>query len=986
MNHQNIFPVYTPRQAEEDKIRDLILDVQRDGVSRALLLYGDGGVGKSYLLRNLSRRLQLKEVVYVGPIDIDDSEYWSITNLSRHIAEGLGQGDYFQEYKNSLVKMPKIEKAKIGHETVLAHLRKTKDIFVEDYQDFIERSEFTSILIFDTIESIRGTDTLNRLLLWLKKLPQTVIVLAGRPIGNRNDPVERELDEHPKLDYRHLVLGKFSREESLRYLEESPVIEVLEEEEKERLALMSKGHPLWLALSIYYLSTIGIPEEVEQLDIKASETKWPYQNGALHDAYLRRLVIPYQESDFWHEAIFRLGIVRRRVSKDLWKQLMSDRALPLDIPTWDDAWQELLQFPWVRPRANSKYVTLQDVLAEELARRIIPYRDFEKEQRTAMWQKAIIDYSEQIVEQEIDIQRKKEVLDKVLADIRSEEIQAGLLNQVFDLDKESFDLFLLQTTQLYYLMLCDYKEGSHRFLELFKQADQHHQIRFMELLWAEIQRFLPGERVFDPLEDIIKLEIQSFHNWYQKHPEIQFEIITRAAKYLYEIGRPDQSVRLLNSLWDICQGNLEWEYHILHLRGNAGVRQPGYVKDAREDFEGALERTRNPKASTKLKLLEGEALTELGYYCRNTGDWHKAGDWYLEALRRTPLREDTVEELAVIQSQYAYVQALRGLYQDAHDLVDSALEIRQALAEPRFVGMALSVKGEVFRYERRFAQAWEVYDEAEKIFSTLNNWGWLGLVRQEMAICLFQAHQAEVVFPGHENVADMRSHARELAEDALDYCREYSRRSYPSALNRTGRILGIGFEDYEQGLKYLAEGIEEAKAMADGWFWFANLIEYTELCYKAWEAFKDEKYLGWIGEKGFEIKHVYQEYQFSDLRGRWKILQGQLKVQRALQNSGDEKFDLLNQALEHFTIGYPLIAFGYVGSHGASALGHEFDRLADVLRKLDIETRVQWFEYLDGAWSQRTESVSKDRQEASLLASLNRIYLKLQILPEKKRV
>lgn len=1000
MIHENIFPNYTPRQFEEDKIKNQILKVQQDGISRAILIYGDGGVGKSFLLRNLSVRLDLKNIIFLGPVDIDDAEYWSITNLNRSIAGELSKNKYFKKYTSFLAKTPEVEQEKMGHETVLAHLRKGNAVFLDDYQEFIDNSKLTPIIILDTLESIRGTDTLTRLLIWLKKLPGTQLILAGRPVKiDRKDPVVVELSDKPKLEYIHLLLNAFSREECLQYLKASKVTKKLDDEEIGRIALMSKGHPLWLALSLYYLEQKGVPEEIEKLNIRSKDTKWPYRNGALHDAYLRRLVIPYLESEFWHEAIFRLGIVRRRVSKELWKQLMIDQKLPPDIHSWDQAWKKLLEFPWIRPRANRNFVTLQDALAEEMARRIIPFRDFDKAKRRKMWQSAVQDYQNQINKQKKDIAEKRVWLDNNLAEKPTTKFQVEILDQVLELDKSNLDLFLLQTTQMYYQMLCNFKAGCNQFIILFDVANNLHQFRFVELLWAEMQRFLPGESVFDPLEDIVKPEIKGFQQWYQENPEFQFKVITRVAKYLYEIGQAAQSEALLHSLWENCQGDLEQEYQILLLRGNAKVRFPGHARSAQADFEGALDRTRNPQAPTKIKRLEGKALSELGYYHRNMGEWHAASEAYMEALRKILLGEEqindeqpnlneeieTAKEIAGVQSQYAYVQALRGLYQDAHEMVDSALEIRKALDESSYVGMALSVKGEIFRYERRFYQAWQTYQDAEEIFEQIDNWGWLGLIRQQMAICLFQAYNTAELFPGHKNLGNMLTEAKDIAENALDFCQEYSRRSYPSALNRAGRIIGIGFKDYDQGLLLLDEGIDEAKAMADGWFWFANLIEYSELCFLAWEESKDEKYLNLIHNKEEETKQVYLQYQFSDLRGRWEILQGQLKVHAALQGDSLKKKDLLlNQAQIHFSTGYPLIAFGYVGSHGAIALHSEFTKLELLLKKLDNSTRKQWFTQLNKAWSQKTEGVVKDRQESSLLASLNRLYVKLQLTQKMK--
>ena len=119
--------------------------------------------------------------------------------------------------------------------------------------------------------------------------------------------------------------------------------------------------------------------------------------------------------------------------------------------------------------------------------------------------------------------------------------------------------------------------------------------------------------------------------------------------------------------------------------------------------------------------------------------------------------------------------------------------------------------------------------QAEQIFQEQRNWSWLGLIYQEQAICLFQATQDGVnLAPGKDPIEQ----AKRLITLALDICRDQAVRYYPSALNRAGRIFGQ--DDFDAGLRYLADGIDQARRLSDGWFWFANLIEYVELSYRAW--------------------------------------------------------------------------------------------------------------------------------------------------------
>ncbi len=194
-------------------------------------------------------------------------------------------------------------------------------------------------------------------------------------------------------------------------------------------------------------------------------------------------------------------------------------------------------------------------------------------------------------------------------------------------------------------------------------------------------------------------------------------------------------------------------------------------------------------------------------------------------------------------------------------------------------------------------------------------------------------------------------------------CRDLAIRGYPSALNRAGRIFGQ--EDIEAGLKYLAEGIDSARQLSDGWFWFANLIEHVELCYRAWEETGQQAYLDQILSRRPEIAVASEEFEFPDLRGRWKILQGYLRIGE-WRISGDASS--LDAALEFFKVGFAEIAQQHVGSSGAAAIPGVFGKFATMVWGLPDPIRAQWQEELRRSWS-------GDSQGATLLlARLEELY------------
>ena len=116
---------------------------------------------------------------------------------------------------------------------------------------------------------------------------------------------------------------------------------------------------------------------------------------------------------------------------------------------------------------------------------------------------------------------------------------------------------------------------------------------------------------------------------------------------------------------------------------------------------------------------------------------------------------------------------------------------------------------------------------AEQLLQGRRYWNWLGLIYQEQAICLYQAAHDDI-----QLTSNPFEDSKELIKKSLDICLGHAIRGYPSALNRAGRIFGR--ENPEEGLRYLKLGISEARRLADGWFWFANIVEYAELHYRAW--------------------------------------------------------------------------------------------------------------------------------------------------------
>jgi tetratricopeptide (TPR) repeat protein len=958
------------KRAEEEAINRQLELVRADQQSRVVILNGPGGVGKTSLVRQMRRDNLDAQTIWLEPIDVDDPDCWLLSNLEQRVADQTDPGNtYFADYRRRLSELPSSTHSDISHETIVSYLGRLQKLFAACYGTYVSTERKTVVIIFDTVETIRGTNLLLTLTQWMKTLPaSTLFILSGRPPADdrgQPDQIVAELESpYQGMPCQRIDVDSFSHPAARDYIRYSGISNDLIDDEEESLVLLSRGHPLWLAFMIDYLRHEGMPPEATDNTLAYLQQHLPYdglmsaEGERLHEAFLRRLVAPYREAGFWREAVKRLAVVRQPVARDVWQRLMSDCALPSDMASMGEAWEALLRLPWIRPRGNHQFVTLHDAVAEEFAKRLFPLHDQHGGWRHGIWRQALEIYGSLADEAAEKVQPALAALDAELRRFESgsdegpaaASVERSLMDRSVQLDADTRKLDQLRAISLYYLFLTNYEDGCTRLLASFAEAERQHDSFFQDLLVLYLQRFLPGGTSSDAFNDVIKTKLDTFRDWLRNdRRDLYVALGIMVARYLVESSQSLEALKFLDEM--PTEAASVRQLHDVHiLRGNACLRLPGKVKDGLAYFEEAIRHAEELSTPDRHKLI-AEAYKERGFYYRNTGQWKGADASYGHAWATimNSLATDSPapdrSELASIQTNWAYVKGLDGNHHDGLELVESAITIRHQIGRFADEGMSWSVCGEIYRYARRFEKAWAAYAQAEQLLQQRRYWARLGFIYQEQAICLYQAAR-----DGINLLNDPMADARLRITRALDISVANSVRGYPSALNRAGRIFAA--TDPEAGLKYLYDGIAEAHRLSDGWFWFANLIEYVELSYRQWQQTGRPELRDNIVNSAEEIERVAEDFAFPDLAGRWSLLQGHLAV-HAYEESGEEGH--LDEALPYYERGFVNLAKRPVGSSGAGAVKSEFQTFRGIFSLLPPEVQMTWQDKLRSAWADAGE-------------------------------
>lgn len=235
------------------------------GKSALLYFTGPGGIGKTRLIEEAAKLAPPS--VFISPvIDLYHAEAHSVSGLERLLVQGLDpEAQHFSGYRAKVAEIEKRESGGVritsGEQTGLTQT------FVQEYSQLASHRRLC--LRFDTTELIqRESDRVQTicqlepsyleirewLLNTLPQLPNTVIILGGRPPAPLRDELKTMTETRDGLSFQSFELGGLQQSACQAYLEalqeQEPRLREIPAEVWELAWKYTEGRPIRLSLII----------------------------------------------------------------------------------------------------------------------------------------------------------------------------------------------------------------------------------------------------------------------------------------------------------------------------------------------------------------------------------------------------------------------------------------------------------------------------------------------------------------------------------------------------------------------------------------------------------------------------------------------------------------------------------------------------------------------------------------------------------------
>lgn len=826
MSEQDIF---IGREKELQMIDEMIFDPA--GANHVLPIVGEGGFGKTWLLRKVYQRYHQDPRVVVVQVDFSNVRAQSMPGLSLYFLGQFGDNipeEQNLEYRTRLSDMPRL----MDLETDADKARKIEDRTYEFGIGLIKKvSKVKRILVIgDTLEAVKSLEHAKHMHFLHATFQNTVLILAGRPAEN-----VRKLYEEFQGIYGgnkwvvHDVyrLKPFSTKDTADYFDEV-LPQKVDPELSEKISLLTDGNPVlvtiageWLKRNVSLPKDIDLPLEKLKVLGKSAliEKQKEFERGLIDRVRTLRRRIDW--------AVLYLAHLNRRYDPKILRLVMgiaSEEEL-------NEITQELETLVFVRKSMSSGGGLLHDEAQQLIMKYAWQSADPDGELRKHLTQTVIDGYYLP------EIERLRRVIQEKL--IQSvEKMESADCGNLPLMPEEDLLKRELQMECLYYHFLVSEEVGKAYLEELLGEA--------LTYQYSRVQM------------DAI---VQTIHNIAPDQTDsVQFK--SRVAQTMLAKGERASATEMAKAVLESPEIASSDAVRALIVLGNTATDPVETIKH----FEDALERARLVRDN----MLEAEALWNLGLAYRRQGRWPEAEETYKQVLRLLDEKQDAAL-YADILNNLAFVYMLNGNLTRADSMAEKALRIRKELGNFRGLSFGYATKGRIAEAMGDYAQAVRYHRTAVDLANSVEDSDNAALMQVNVAAAECRAHNFEsarkLLSPALKNEQPPHIHARALHQAAKTDLEEAS-----SLVSQNAPASEIETK-YESAETNAQQALELAQKIGDDHMLAGVLLDFARIAFLK-DRREDTEHLD-------ALRDILETHDYKLERGQLSGLMGDIAYSRS---------------------------------------------------------------------------------------------------------
>ena len=767
-----------------DEIEQISNCVKKYGKNYIIVIYGDGGIGKSRLIneiKNIYNHKAMKHLAVTEVIDFDDLAFHISQNITRKISEMLGE-QIFKSYLDAEIDFRKMQKSGVSRERLIEERESVSRIFIDCFNEFSTKKRV--VLFFDTTDKLdKRKEIWNDLIPIFKDIKNAVVIISGR---DAEEIVKGFNFDLKGLSIEYIRLKPFEENDSKTYIYErcrQKNIPKIEADLVDKIIFLTEGKPVLLDLAVEWRARgidldwfeKGNVNELARLEsVNPEELKRKKKQVEKElVSHINKLQDPRDRLILLLSHVFPLNVE------------MLQKLLDIDNIAGEKVFEDAKNFVFIKSLPNG-FISLHDVMRDMVHEYVWPEID---PYRLKLYSKKALELYEK------EINNLNSEIKRVENNINTSDIQVSpnTFEDSLSLSKFEQQLWVLKEEYLRHSLYVDINNGVKTFIETFEEATKQARLplrkRFINLLEKQ--------------EKKLSIDQKTLLEYYK-------------AKQIYDEGTFKEVKNKCEQLLNREEISAEKKVDILLLKGNAEIRL-GNIEESIQNFKKAVEIS---ESNDELKLQKIESKNALGWSHRLTGNLIEAQKLYTEAKRLCmelggPENPKLTETYGLILNNFAFVLSNdNSTRKAAIDMANTAIAHWRKIDNNIGLGAGSLVLGIAYYRSDLSEDALIAFREALNIFEPLGNNDWLGQIYS------WRGAQYHDINEFEKAKADF--------EKALEIGAENIK---AMTLNRLARVY-MNKQKWDKAEELMTESLELAKRLPDYIYWIGSIARLISISAK----------------------------------------------------------------------------------------------------------------------------------------------------------